>query len=178
MRHFLLPRPPAARPGQRACGGHDGLPGSAARPAGRFAAGPLWHNGRCSRPGRGRSNCKRSPAGGNRRTGTDGMMAARPAPRRGHSMDERHPWQDSRPACVPGTMWGTAPGQNLQVVLGAVLSPELCQGLAAPSSRLSGTIPARERVDQSPTMPPLPPRPAVTPSGDARRRLCADPHRR
>jgi len=127
---------PASGPfGQRACGGHDGSPGSAARPAGPFAAGPLWHSHRRSRADRGRSNCKRSPAGGNRRTGTDGPTAGRPALCRRHDVDECHRWQDSRPACVPGTMWGTAPMQNLQVARGAVLAPKHWQAPAAPSSR-------------------------------------------
>ena len=52
-------------------------------------------------------------------------------------VDARRPRQDTWPACVPGTMWGTAPMLNLQVARGAVLSPELCQGLAAPSSRFA-----------------------------------------
>ena len=38
-------------------------------------------------------------------------------------MDGRHGWQDSRPACVPGTVWGKAPTLNLQVARGAVLTP-------------------------------------------------------
>jgi len=128
--------------GQRACGGRDGSPGSAARPAGRSAAGPLWHSLRRSRPDRGRSNCKRSPAGGTRRTGTDGLIAGRAPLCRKHSVDERYRWQDTRPACVPGTMWGTAPMQNCQVARGAVLAPKLWQALAAPSSPGPPSTPA------------------------------------
>jgi hypothetical protein len=37
-------------------------------------------------------------------------------------VDERPHRQDTRPAFVPGTVWGTAPMQNLQVQLGAVLA--------------------------------------------------------
>ena len=42
-------------------------------------------------------------------------------PRR-HGVDERPHRQDTRPAFVPGTVWGTASMQNLQVGLGAVLA--------------------------------------------------------
>jgi hypothetical protein len=129
--------------GRRACGGHDGPPGSAVRPVGSSIAAPARHRRQRSRAGHGRSNCKRSPGRGNQRTGTDGPIAARPARCRRHSVDERHRWQDSRPACVPGTMWGTAPMLNLQVVRGAVLAPKLWQALAAPSSWTAPSTPAQ-----------------------------------
>jgi len=129
--------------GQRACGGRDGSPGSAARPAGRSVAAPAGHRRRCSRADRGHSNCKRSPVGGNRRTGTDDLIAGRGPLCRRHSVDERHRWQDTRPACVPGTVWGTAPLQYLQVERGAVLASKLWQALATPSSPGPPPTPAR-----------------------------------
>ena len=95
-------------------------------------------------------------------------------------MDERQRWQDSRPACVPGTMWGTAPRQNLQVVHGAVLTRQLWQAAVAPSSRLSGTIPARTRIGLSPTTraighhTPRPRRQAMLAAGYARILTAAD----
>ena len=150
MRHFLLPRPPAAHPGRV----HTAA--TMARlvaPPGRglCVAAPVGHNHRRSRSDRGRSNCTRSPGRGTRHTGTDGPRAGRPAPCRRHGVDERQRWQDSRPACVPGTVWGTAPRLNLQVVRGAVLAPKLWQALAAPSSRCMPSIAARTRAGQSPT---------------------------
>ena len=129
--------------GRRACGGHDGPPGSAVRPVGPFAAGPVWHSHRRSRADRGRSNCKRSPGRGNRRTGTDGLIAGRAPLCRRHSVDERHRWQDSRPVRVPGMVWGTASMQNLQVARGAVLAPKHWQAPAAPSSCGSPSTSAR-----------------------------------
>jgi hypothetical protein len=116
--------PASAPSGRRATGGHDGLLDNVVQPAGSSVAEPAGHRRRRSRSDRGRSNCKRSPGGGNRRTGTDGPIAGRPVLGRRHGVDERHRRQDSRPACVPSTMWGTAPMQNLQVVRGAVLTPK------------------------------------------------------
>ena len=177
---------PASGPsGRRACDGHDGSPGSAAQPAGPSVAAPAGHSHRRSRSDRGRSNCKRSPGGGTRRTERDGPIADRPALRRRHGVDERHRWQDSRPACVPGTVWGTAPMQNLQVARGAVLAPKLWQALAAPSSCRPPSTPAHAPPARSaaavqhltrPRDPAVAP-PAMPP-GDARRRLRALPHRR
>ena len=185
MRHFLLPRTPTAHPGSVHAAATMArlvaLSGLLDRPS----AGPLWHSHRRSRPDRGRSNCKRSPAGGNRRTGTDGPIAGRPALCRRHSVDERHRWQDTRPACVPGTVWGTAPLQNLQVERGAVLAPKLWQALAAPSSCGPPSTPARAPParfsHRGPASRPLsrrPLTPAAMPPGDARRRLRALPHHR
>ena len=129
--------------------GHGGSPDSAAQPAGRCTDVPAAHSRRRSRSDRGHSNCKRSPAGGNRHTGTGGLIADRPAPRRRSGMDERHSRQDTRPTCVPGTMWGTAPMQNLQVERGAVLALKVWQALAAPSSRFVWS-PIAPRLDTAP----------------------------
>ena len=159
---------PASGPsGRHASDGHDGLPGSVVRPAGSSVAEPAERTPQRSRSGRGRSNCKRSPAGGNLRTEKDGPIAGRPALCRRASVDERHRWQDSRPACVPGTMWGTAPMQNLQVARGAVLARQVWQAAAAPSSRSPSFIPARTRAGQSPTALRSPSSSAVTPRGHA-----------
>ena len=49
-------------------------------------------------------------------------MQPRPALCRRRDVDERPHRQDTRPAFVPGTVWGTASMQNLQVELGAVLA--------------------------------------------------------
>ena len=135
MRHFLLPRPPAAHPGSVHAAATMARLVAPPGLLDRSLPGLLWHSHRRSRSDRGRSNCKRSPAGGNRRTGTDGPIAGRPALCRRHGVDERHRWQDTRPACVPGTVWGTASMQNLQVARGAVLAPKVWQAPAAPSSQ-------------------------------------------
>ena len=134
MRHFLLPCPPVA---------HPGSVHTAATMARLVAPPSLLDRASPRLPGtttaavradRGCNNCTRSPGRGTRRTETDGPRADQPRLPCRHGVDERHGWQDSRPACVPGTVWGTAPTLNLQVARGAVLTPRLWQALAAPSS--------------------------------------------
>jgi hypothetical protein len=83
---------------------------------------PVRRNRCRSRSGRGRSGCKRPLRYRTSCKGTDGQTPARPVRRRRRGVDERLPWQDTRPAFVPVTVWGTAPGQNFQVIVGAVLS--------------------------------------------------------
>jgi hypothetical protein len=84
-----------------------GRPGSAARRFAATAAGPAAHTLRHSKSGRGRSSC-RSPSGcDSPRRGTASPMQ----PRHGmaeHQVDLRHGCRDIGPACVPGTVWGTA----------------------------------------------------------------------
>ena len=159
-----LAAPATGSSAPHACGGHDGSPDSAAQPAEPSSGAPAAHSRRRSSADRGRSNCKRSPAGGNRHTGTDDPTVDRPAPLRSSGVDARRPRQDTWPACVPGTMWGTAPMQNLQVARGAVLAPELCQGLAAPSARVDLSLIALTRAQHS-SSPASPAQPSITPHG-------------
>ena len=84
-------------------------------------------------------------------------MRPRSALRRRQDVDERHHRQDTRPAFVPSTVWGTASRRNRQVELGAVL--------ALNSGRLSGRRPPRSGDRLRPHQPPGHPRPSpVTPS--------------
>ena len=174
---------PASGPsGRHASDGHDGLPGSVVRPAGSSVAEPAERTPQRSRSGRGRSNCKRSPGGGNLRTEKDGPIAGRPALCRRASVDERHRWQDSRPACVPGTMWGrrrcrtcklrAAPCLPAKFGRPPLRRPPGCRALSQPEHEL---VSHRLLCDLPQVRPS---HPAATPSGDARRRLCADSHRR
>ena len=73
-------------------------------------------------------------------------MRPRSALRRRQDVDERHHRQDTRPAFVPGTVWGTASMRNCQVELGAVL--------ALNSGRLSGRRPPRSGDRLRPNQPP------------------------
>jgi hypothetical protein len=109
--------------GRRASAGRAGCSRSAGRRLGSFGGVPAWHSPGCSRSAPGRNSCRCSPDYGNRHTGTDGQRAARPVRPRRRGVDERHHWQDTRSAFVPGTVWGTAPMQNRQVERGAVLTP-------------------------------------------------------
>lgn len=81
--------------------------GSAVRRPSASGAGPAGRSLRRSRFGRGRSSYRSRPACGSPRRGT-----AAPTPLR-HGMpdrlvDLRHDCRDIGPACVPGTVWGTA----------------------------------------------------------------------
>jgi hypothetical protein len=92
-----VPRGPADR---------DGSSGSADRQrAGRDIAPPA-HSRRHSRSGHGRSSCRSAPERGNAYTRTAGPALA-PAQARPHMDDVRNAWNNA-PACVLGTVWGTA----------------------------------------------------------------------
>ena len=79
---------------------------------------------------------------------------------RRQDVDERLHRQDTRPAFVPGTVWGTASKQNCQVMVGAVL--------ALNSGKLSGRRPPRsgERLRVAPDAG-APTTPLVHPKLDA-----------
>jgi hypothetical protein len=136
----------SGRSGRHASDGHDGSPGSAGQSVEPFVGEPAHYSRRRSRPCPGRSNCKPPPGDGNSRTRTDGPIAVRLAPRRRRGMDEYSHSQDVRPACVPGTVWGTPPMLSRQVVRGAVLATKLWQALAALSFQSSNFIRAHAQA--------------------------------
>jgi hypothetical protein len=86
----------------------QGCSGSVVRRTAATGAAPARHSLRRNRFGRGRSSCRSAPGRDSRRTGT----AAPILPRRGRSrrqqVDVRGDCRDTRPACVPSTVWGTA----------------------------------------------------------------------
>jgi len=93
-------------PEPRELADRDGSSGSADRPrAGRDIPPPV-HIRRRNRSGRGRSNCRSVPERGNAHTGTGGL-ALPPAQARPHMDDVGNAWNNA-PACVLGTVWGTA----------------------------------------------------------------------
>ena len=119
---------PETDPSERhASAGRDGSADSVCPHPGASGDAPVRRNRCHSRSARGHSSCTRPPGSDTARTGTDGQPLARPAHRRRLGVDERHPWQDTRPAFVPSTVWGTASRQNCQVMVGAVLAPQFWQ---------------------------------------------------
>jgi hypothetical protein len=85
---------------------HESTPGNAGRQRAAPRVAPPAHSRQHSKSARGRSSCRSAPASGSARTGT----AARACPRL-----EPPPWMDggrngwnNAPACVLGTVWGTA----------------------------------------------------------------------
>ena len=84
----------------------DGSSGSADRPrAGRDIAPPV-HTRRRNRSDRGRSSCRSAPERGNAHTRIAGL-ALPPAQARPHMDGVGNAWNNA-PACVLGTVWGTA----------------------------------------------------------------------
>ena len=80
---------------------------SAVRHTSASGAGPAGRSPRRNRFGRGRSSYRSPPAYGSPRRGTAAPMP----PRREmaeRQVDLRHDCRDIDPACVPGTVWGTA----------------------------------------------------------------------
>ena len=93
-------------PEPRGLADRDGSSGSADRPrAGRDIAPPV-HIRRRNRSGRGRSSCRSAPERGNAHTRTAGL-ALPPAQARPHMDGVGNAWNNA-PACVLGTVWGTA----------------------------------------------------------------------
>ena len=134
--------------GRHASGGRDGSADSACRPRGASGDAPVRRSRCRSRSARGHSSCTRPPGSDTARTGTDGQPLAQPARRRRLGVDGRHPWQDTRPAFVPSTVWGTASRQNCQVMVGAVLAPQFWQAsdtLPRRTALLHGA-PAKNRI--------------------------------
>ncbi len=120
--------------GRHASPGHDGSSDSARLPSAASGDAPVRRSRRNSRSARGRSGGTRPLRYCTSCKGTDDQTPARSAHRRRRGVDERHRRQDTRPAFVPVTMWGTASRQNWQVEFGAVLAlksgrlPAACRG--------------------------------------------------
>ena len=120
----------------------DGWSGSAARQHAARDAGLARRSLRHSRFGRDRSSCRSSSGRGNRHTETAGLTQHRHARSRRRHVDERHDCRDIVPACVPSTVWGTASMRNRQVVLGAVLAPQVPERYPATRHRVRPRTPS------------------------------------
>jgi hypothetical protein len=88
-----------------------GRSGSAVRRIEATAAGPDRRTLRHSKSGRGRSRCRSPPVCGSLRRGTAAPTPPRHAMAE-HQVDLHHNCRDIGPACVPGTVWGTASSQT------------------------------------------------------------------
>jgi hypothetical protein len=125
-RRTLEPASPDTGPsGRHAYADPAGFAASAGPRRATSGGVPVRRNRHRSRSDRDRSSCTRRPDSCTARTRTDCQTPGpgRSARHRRRGVDERRPRQDTRPACVlPGTMRGTASGQNCQVEFGAVLT--------------------------------------------------------
>jgi len=146
--------PDASRSFGRASGGHaphgspdrGGLPGSAARRRAGNDVEPSARTRQRSKSGRGRSSCRRAPEPGTERTGTAAPVLP-PDPLRPGMDGVRNGW-NTAPACVLGTVWGTASNPDLavrssapclpirQVVIAPLCPHTLRNTAAAPAARV------------------------------------------
>ena len=115
---------------------------------------PVRRNRRRSRSARGRSSGTRPPGSHTARTGTDGQTPARPARHRRRGVDERHPWQDTRPAFVlPARCGARRRDRTARFESGAVLAlksgrlPAACRGARC---RLSPAATPHHRTPSGP----------------------------
>src|SRR5487761_1694945 len=115
MRHSFLPRPPAAHPG----GMH--LPATKARLIASDGGAQVLPARSCATLARAVDLAAVTTAADDHLTAATRAQKQPALPRR-HGVDERPQRQDTGPAFVPGTVWGTASMQNLVVGLGAVLA--------------------------------------------------------
>jgi hypothetical protein len=147
-----------ARHGARARGGSSG---SADQRHVALGAGPPGHRSPRSRSGRDRSSCRSAPEPGSARTRTAApvLPTACVRPRMDGVRDE---W-NSTPACVLGTVWGTASIRTWRFRSAPCLpirqwSPRHCAARCAPRSACG----ARRPVDMWTTQEPCPhtPRPS------------------
>ena len=163
---FLSAAPASGPSAPHAVAGRGWSAGSAGRPAAASRAAPDRRSHRGSRSARGRSNCRRRPARGSRHTGTDDLIPGLPLPCRRSAVDERPDRQDTRPAFVPGTMWGTAPISNLSGCGRRRAYPQLWQAISLPPRAnpvpmlLQGGSQPSGAAGRAPSLvgaPPLPP---------------------
>jgi hypothetical protein len=126
----------------------DDWSGSVGRQHAACGAGLARRSLRHSRFGRDRNSCRSRSGRGNPRTETAGLTERRDARTATRHVDERRDYRDIVPACVPSTVWGTAPMRNRQVSLGAVLAPQgrnATPPLITASGRAYSAAPHRSR---------------------------------
>ena len=111
--------------------------GSAVRQHASCGGGPLAHNRRGNRFAHDRSGCRSAPGGDSPRTHTAGRIPRRHCRSGSHHVDERHDCRDTRPACVPGTVWGTASSVTAKFTSAPCLP--LDQGKPLPALRSSAS---------------------------------------
>jgi hypothetical protein len=163
---FLSAAPASGPSAPHAPAGHGWSAGSAGPPAAASRALPAWRSPPGSRPARGHSSCRRQPARGSWHTETGDLIPRLPLPCRRSAVDERLGRQDTGPAFVPGTMWGTAPISNLPGCGRRRACPQLWQAISpppranpAPTLPQGGSRPSRAAC-RAPSLvgaPPLPP---------------------
>ena len=108
---LFCPAPDSGLVARRGGVAPPGRSGSAARRIDASSGGPDRRSLRHSKSGHGRNSCRSQPACGRLRRGT----AAPTPPRHGmaeYQVDLRNVCRDIDPACVPGTVWGTASSQT------------------------------------------------------------------
>ena len=129
--------PGSDAPAQHGRAVQDGSFGSAVRQHASCGGGPLAHNRRGNRSAHDRSNCRSAPGDDSPRTHRAGQIPRRHRRIGSHHVDERHDCRDTRPACVPSTVWGTASSVTAKFTSAPCLP--LDQGKPLPASRSSAS---------------------------------------
>ena len=129
--------PGSDAPAQHGRAVQDGSFGSAVRQHASCGGGPLAHNRRGNRFAHDRSSCRSAPGGDSLRTHRAGRIPRRHCRSGSHHVDERHDCRDTRPACVPGTVWGTASSVTAKFTSAPCLP--LDQGKPLPALRSSAS---------------------------------------
>jgi hypothetical protein len=126
--------PGSARRARHDSAGRRGSADSAAPPRAENAAALPARSPRRSRSGRDRNSGTPPPPAGSGRTRRAGTTARR---HRGNRQDLDEPWNqwDIAPACVLGTVWGTATVRTGQIGIGAAPASSMPRVLLRPSAR-------------------------------------------
>ena len=103
----------SARCAPHGSGDRADLPDSVGQPPAEPGAAPPGRSCRHNKSGRGRNSCRSAPGPGSGRTGTAGLTLPPDRPREG--MDGIRSGWNTAPACVLGTVWGTASNPGLAV---------------------------------------------------------------
>lgn len=124
--------PGSAAPARHASTVPGGWSDSAGQRLAGYGGGHAAHTLRRSKSGRGRSSCRSTPGRDSPRTQTAGLTPRRRARIDRRSVDERHDCRNTGSACVPSTVWGTAPSETAKFNIGAVLAPRYRQAFTPP----------------------------------------------
>ena len=129
--------PGSDAPAQHGRAVQGGSFGSAVRQHASCGGGPLAHNRRGNRFAHDRSGCRSAPGSDSPRTHTAGRIPRRHCRSGSYHVDERHDCRDTRPACVPSTVWGTASSVTAKFTSAPCLP--LDQGKPLPALRSSAS---------------------------------------
>jgi hypothetical protein len=147
--------PGSDAPAQHGRAAPDGCFDNAVRPHAARGGGHDQRNRQRNRSDRDRSSCRSAPGCDIPRTQTVGPARHHRGQIDKHRVDERHVGRDTRLACVPGTMCGTASSLTAKFNIGAAPAFRLKQAFTRcptnrqPVAHRNGIIPQRTTIHPS-----------------------------